>query len=357
MSQQFLSQVLKVENETADSLVASLLQVEVGSACIAIWLRTNNTCPVCRRVFFAAQPPPYLDSIPFEDEDSEIEDEPVSLEDGPLELMYEPVPATVRWAYVTTDIDYLCDAFCEELAVSHNTFNVAREMAQRLALSMGEHHTPGYIVSVTFYMVTHIMNERRSLEEIWGIANVQTEEIHQAYRRIHPTREQLILPHMFAALGGDSVQNFLESLPSPSTENGFTDQEDGGTDLEHYLVPAQPKRLEELCNQYSDELAYFGGIRDICLQIAGKIRAGLYLAGLSPLPVIAVSLYMASHLASFGTPIRQISEVVGISEGTIRNAYRRVHPWRGELIDSDMLDTHEDVRRHRVLRAIAWPAL
>ena len=44
----------------------------VGSACIAIWLRSNNTCPVYCRVFFPAHPsqPDYhlMDAIPYEDE-------------------------------------------------------------------------------------------------------------------------------------------------------------------------------------------------------------------------------------------------------------------------------------------------
>ena len=36
------------------------------------------------------------------------------------------------------------------------------------------------------------------------------------------------------------------------------------------------------------------------------------MAGLSPLPVVAVSLYIESHLMILGTPITQISDVIGI---------------------------------------------
>lgn len=34
----------------------------VGSGCIAQWLHSNNTCPLCRRVLFLTQSPPHLES-------------------------------------------------------------------------------------------------------------------------------------------------------------------------------------------------------------------------------------------------------------------------------------------------------
>lgn len=216
---------------------------------------------------------------------------------------------------------------------------------------------PRLQASTVLYMVTHIMSERRPIEEISRVSGIPADIIRGIYRRIHPSREHLIISSMLGALSGGSVQDFLDLLPLPDAENGFVDHEEGGYDLEHYLIPAHPKQLEELCVQYSHELDHFEGFRGICLSIAGRIGAGPYLAGLSPLPVFALSLYMASHLASSGTTIRKVSEVVGISEGTIRNAYRSVYDRRGELIDSNMLETHEDVRRHRVLRAITWPAV
>ena len=33
----------------------------VGSGCISRWLTENNSCPICRREFFPAQPRPYLE--------------------------------------------------------------------------------------------------------------------------------------------------------------------------------------------------------------------------------------------------------------------------------------------------------
>lgn len=303
---------------------------------------------MCRQIFFHAQARQHLERNLSQDED--------------VDFVFEDHPATADWPRLSDDIEFLCDVFCEDLDLSVRLSYVALRMAEHLELNRGfENHTmvvtARLIVSTTLYMVTHIMNEHRSLDDISGVSGIQVEQIRRAYRHIHPIREQLIRPETLWALRGGSVQDFLELLPAPSTENGFMDHGGGGNDLEHYLISAPTKQLEELCDQYSDELAHSGDARDICRRIAGQIRAGLYLTGLSPLPVVAVSLYMASHLMGLGTSIRRISEVVGVSEGTIRNAYRSVYSWRDELINSNMLDMYEDIRRHRVLGLIAWPAL
>lgn len=302
---------------------------------------------MCGWILFRAHHEQPFDLVdPFYDEDGVI---------GVPTLDVVPRPPL---AFVTA---YLCNDFCERLGLSYNTSNVARQVLEhrRFNVDWDDHMLwlQARVVSTALYVVTHIMNEHRSLEEISRVSHVPTEDIRRIYRRVYPNRELFIKSNMLGALRGGSVQDFLDLLPPLIPENGFMDEEEGGSDLEHYLIPAHPKQLEELCVQYSDELDQFHGVRGICLYIARKIRAGPYLAGLSPLPVVAVSLFMASYLASSGTTIRQVSEVVGISEGTIRNAYRSVYPRRRDLIDSDMLDMHEEVRRYRVLQAITWPAL
>lgn len=314
----------------------------VGSACITTWLRSNNTCPICRKVFFPAQQGQVLEWDVMENEDESSD----SMIDG-----WEGESDT---AYL---IHQACIMFCAELGLSSNTSHVVWQIVQHLDNNrdMGSH--TGSIQAIALHVATHIMNEHRSLEEISRVSGIRAETIGRDYRQIHPIREQLIGSDIIRALSGDSVQDFCELLPALNAENGFMDHGEDGNDLEYHLIPATPKPLEELCSEYGDELGQSADIRDVCSRMAGRIRAGEYLDGLSPLPVVAVGLYMASHLMGASTPIRQISDVVGISEGTIRNAYRRIYPWRSELIDLEMLEKLEDIRRHRVLQAIIWPPL
>lgn len=49
----------------------------VGSGCVAVWLKANNSCPICRREFFPAQPRQYLEDsmIEGQEEEDHVEEE------------------------------------------------------------------------------------------------------------------------------------------------------------------------------------------------------------------------------------------------------------------------------------------
>lgn len=267
--------------------------------------------------------------------------------------MYEPDPAIVDW-FAWETIHFICDLFCGELGLSLDTSRIVEQMAEELDRTQDlVDHSPRLIVSTTLYMATHILNEHRSLGDISRVSGTRAEDIRQAYRRIYPTREQLIQPHMLRGLNSNIVQDFLDHLPAPNMENGFMNHAETGSDLEHYLIHASGTTEREFCHHCCDALGFLG-VRDTCSQLARKIGGGPYLAGFSSLPIVAVSLYMVAHLMYFETTIKQISEVVGISEGTIRVAYRCVYPWRGEVVDYGIVD---DIRRHRFLQNTAWPAI
>ena len=52
---------ISLENGTLEVEMRLPCNHTVGSACIAQWLKDRNSCPICRREFFPAQPRPYLE--------------------------------------------------------------------------------------------------------------------------------------------------------------------------------------------------------------------------------------------------------------------------------------------------------
>jgi transcription initiation factor TFIIB len=62
------------------------------------------------------------------------------------------------------------------------------------------------------------------------------------------------------------------------------------------------------------------------------------LAGRSPLSIAAVSIYLISHLMGYPKTPKEISLVAGVSDGTIRTAYKHVYPERDILIKKEWLD-------------------
>ncbi len=304
----------------------------VGSACIARWLRTNNTCPVCRRVFY----PAVAGQLSIRDDQWEEEN-----------LIHEGPAAE----HVTDSAEHLARSLCEELDLTQDASDLACQMAGPLGdLYPSYHaHSPRNTVAATLYIVTHFKNEHRSLEEISRISGIRVEDIRRVYRYFWPIRDELIeqqLPEL-EGLSGCYVHNVLDLLPPPNTDDGSTDYAADGSDLTYRTMNARLNNVRQICDRYSDALWLCKSIRSSYILVAESIPYR------SPLPVAAVSLYMMSHIIGLGITISQISEVAGISEGRIRSAYRILYPLRGDFFDDDLL---HDLRRHRVVQHLAWPA-
>lgn len=61
------------------------------------------------------------------------------------------------------------------------------------------------------------------------------------------------------------------------------------------------------------------------------------LAGRSPLSVAAACIYMASHLLGKPKTPKEISNVAGVSDGTIRTAYKFLFQERERLIEPEWI--------------------
>ena len=94
---------------------------------------------------------------------------------------------------------------------------------------------------------------------------------------------------------------------------------------------------KELCERYCNQLGLPFQIIKVSQEIADRMDAGGMLAGRSPLSVAAVSIYTASHLMGHAKTAKEIAVVAGVSDGTIRNAYKLVYPKKDVLFDAEWL--------------------
>jgi transcription initiation factor TFIIB len=62
------------------------------------------------------------------------------------------------------------------------------------------------------------------------------------------------------------------------------------------------------------------------------------LAGRSPISSAAACIYMASHFIGQGRSPKLISQVAGVSDGTIRNAYKHLYEEREKLINKKWIE-------------------
>lgn len=371
MSAAFLADILKIENSIqSDSSQPCCICMEsfgtmspvtgvieygvrlpcshyVGSSCIATWLHSNNTCPVCRHVFFPAQPRPDLGHRRMAD-----------------------LPQGYR----------LWREFCSRFNLSHRGSAFAAQFASRLWTSrwLQGHYgqTVRCVGSVAIYVVSHILGVPTSPEYISSLSTrIQPDLVRSVYRFIYPRRDQLVSPELYMEptarariqgvfamlINGATLENMLALLPTPTEDIGFIRSRTEAaalTGLEYDLI-SRREHIDECLGQYCTQLGYdqglVGGIIDlVCQEIAHKIRRTMLLDSHSPQPVMAVSIYMGSHLLCVGTPIKRISEVVGVSERTIRISYGIVYPRRAELVETRFFDCVSPVKMRQ---ALAWPPL
>jgi transcription initiation factor TFIIB len=115
-------------------------------------------------------------------------------------------------------------------------------------------------------------------------------------------------------------------------------QDNGGivNPNEKYSTTTSTK-AEDLCNRYCSQLGLSAEITKIARTLAGKMTSVGSLAGRSPLSAAAACIYFASHLMKNGKTPKEISAVAGVSDGTIRTAYKLLEAEKDKLIDPEWL--------------------
>lgn len=93
----------------------------------------------------------------------------------------------------------------------------------------------------------------------------------------------------------------------------------------------------EFCGRYCNALLMSIPSMNVAVGIAENIANVGSLAGRSPLSGAAASIYMASQLMGEPRTFREIAAVVGVSDGTIRTAYKLLYAEKDRFIKPEWL--------------------
>lgn len=185
MAKEFLNQTLRIENivqsddrqrcmiclEEIGSLSSETGIIEcqirlqcnhlVGSHCIATWLHDNNTCPICRREFFPAQPRPLLEHGIMQDDDASDDDD----QDRFNRLGRNTERSTRRLG-----LDYAARLL--SLLIARRIFQVdaLRECSQWVK------------AAVSIFIASHLVRRPVQLEQISAVMEIPQRTIFDTYR-------------------------------------------------------------------------------------------------------------------------------------------------------------------------------
>lgn len=164
----------------------------VGSACIAIWLGSQNTCPFCRAILF-----------PLEEDLSSLERDTPSPGDGLDDNTHSDLMARVC---------NVVENYCRRIRpVSPATLNLVLAVLSK-ACSESRTYTVGAWerAAACIYMATHLMDEAKTIREISAGIGVPERFISMAYEQMYPDRHDLVAGYWPNGLG--SAEGRMPSL-------------------------------------------------------------------------------------------------------------------------------------------------
>ena len=276
----------------------------VGSYCIAVWLRDNNTCPVCRCEFFPTQPRQNLEHGDVQGDGDDYDSDDDYNDD--LERLMETIE---RASF--------------HLELSGVTARLSKTVARRSfhMQALGDCSRCAK-AAISIFVASHLLSDPVTLERIAPVLEVTPRTIYNTYRLFFPERETVIDREYFPVL--------LENLGAATTESplALAWPQPEYTVTFWYMITSRID-LEEDCT--------------ILIEVSRRLFSILanktYFNTNHVTDVVALSIYLASYLRSIPLRCQEIASATGVSENDIRSNYAVFYPHRKDLLEHPEADT------------------
>ncbi|CAM1506842.1 Fc.00g064830.m01.CDS01 [Cosmosporella sp. VM-42] len=201
---------------------------------------------------------------------------------------------------------------CEAINMGQNVSNAAKhifKLADKHKFMKGKPQDA--VIAGCIFIACRQNNVPRTFREIFNLTNVTKKDVGRVFKQL---------------------QSFLQKLQD--TEGEGATGLNTVTSYENTSVGA-----EDLCGRYISQLGFRNQqkiskySRDLAEQ-ASDISA---LAGRSPLSVAAACIYMACHLVGEPRSSLPIAKQAGVSDGTVKTAYKHLFAAREKLVRKEWL--------------------
>ena len=307
----------------------------VGSGCIAVWFRTNNSCPLCRRVFFPAHQEQYLEDVNVQNQEEEYQEEEDRWEDPEEEEEIEDMLLTE------------CRDCSIQLRLDSRTIRVAQAIIQIVRriypfcdlINTVCDGNAVRIIGMAIYIASSFTGQVRSPREICEVIDVHGnrigdvhgvngDQIRDNYRLIYAQRERLI---------NDVIIESLEGRDRVWPSIGPNDESDDHIEYSRDLLTVRAHICTECANLRASPIV------DLAQHIAANvIRAGFHSFShpedsehLSELEITGVSIYVASHLLGQPLSRRSIQGRIGKQYPDLRSTCIMVRDKCDPLVRDD----------------------
>ncbi|KAI2609483.1 TFIIB-domain-containing protein [Hypoxylon fragiforme] len=200
---------------------------------------------------------------------------------------------------------------CEAISIPKTTQDTAKHIFKLVEEAKLFKSKPiESVIASCIFIACRQSKAPRTFREIFSLTKVSKKEIGRTFKQL---------------------EKFLQSNREANTNGSFLM-------VENYEATGTTG-ASELCARYCNNLQFKNPhlMERVSKSLAEKSSALKDLAGRSPLSIAAAAIYMASHLMGDARTSRDIAAVAGVSDGTIRTAYRHMYPARDDLVEKEWL--------------------
>lgn len=203
-------------------------------------------------------------------------------------------------------------SLCEAINMGQNVSNAAKhifKLVDKYKFMKGKPQEA--VIAGCIFIACRQNNVPRTFREIFNLTSVSKKEVGRVFKQL---------------------QKFLQKLQD--TEGEGATGLNTVTNYENTSVGA-----EDLCGRYVSQLGFKKQQRvsKISRELAENASEISALAGRSPLSVAAACIYMACHLIGEPRSSMPIAKQAGVSDGTVKTAYKHLFAAREQLIKTDWL--------------------
>lgn len=168
------------------------------------------------------------------------------------------------------------------------------------------------VIAGAIFIACRQNNVPRTFREVYNLTKVSKKEIGRVFKALEKWLQDLRNKGEESLLNISQVRNY--------DQKGSTGADD-------------------LVRRYVSQLAIRNqsDVENVGIYIAKKTSQVSTLAGRSPLSVAAACIFMAAHFLGEPVSSKKIASVAGVSDGTIKTAYRYLYSAKDELLDQEAM--------------------
>ncbi|KAI1397174.1 cyclin-like protein [Hypoxylon fuscum] len=204
-------------------------------------------------------------------------------------------------------------SLCDGIQLAHSTVQTAQhifKLTDDAKLFKGK--PQDCVIAGCIFIACRQTKQNRTFKEVYSLTHVSKKEIGRTFK---------------------TLEKFLQNKRDANT----TKLQSEVVNYEDTVTTGASDLCERFCTSERLNFPEAVKVEKIAKALTVKSASLSALAGRSPLSIAAASIYMASHFVGWGRSSKDIAEVAGVSDGTIRTAYRLMHPYRDELIEKEWL--------------------